>query len=66
MALSELLTRRRPKVPEPLHDGAAARALEATLLGIAGVVDTGLFLGTAERVLVGCPDGRVDVLGGAR
>jgi ribose 5-phosphate isomerase A len=50
----------------PLRDGAAARALEAALLAIPGVVDTGLFLGTAERVLVGHPDGRVDVLGGSR
>jgi ribose 5-phosphate isomerase A len=49
---------------EPLRDGPAARSLEATLLAIPGVVDTGLFLGTAERVLVGYPDGRVDVLGG--
>ena len=49
---------------EPLQDGSAARALEAALLAIPGVVDTGLFLGTAERVLVGYPDGRVDVLGG--
>jgi ribose 5-phosphate isomerase A len=48
---------------EPLADGVAARALEAALLAIPGVVDTGLFLGTAERVLVGHPDGRVDVLG---
>jgi ribose 5-phosphate isomerase A len=40
----------------------AARALEQSLLAIAGVVDTGLFLGTAEQVLVGYPDGRVDVL----
>lgn len=48
----------------PLRDGAAARALEAALLAIPGVVDTGLFLGTAERVLVGYPDGRVEVLGG--
>jgi len=47
--------------PEPLPDGRAARALEATLCAIPGVVDTGLFLGTAERVLVGYPDGRVDV-----
>ncbi len=45
----------------PLGD-AAARTLEAALLAIPGVVDTGLFLGTAERVLVGHPDGRVDVL----
>jgi len=47
--------------PEPL-DGNAARSLEAVLLGIPGVVDTGLFLGTAERVLVGYADGRVDLL----
>jgi ribose 5-phosphate isomerase A len=47
----------------PLADGAAARALEAEMLAIPGVVDTGLFLGTAERVLVGHPDGRVEVLG---
>jgi ribose 5-phosphate isomerase A len=46
----------------PLADGAAARALEAAILAVAGVVDTGLFLGTAERVLVGHPDGRIDVL----
>lgn len=45
-----------------LVDGAAARDLERTLLAIAGVVDTGLFLGTADRVLVGHPDGRVDTL----
>ena len=47
---------------EPLRDARAARELEAALLAIPGVVDTGLFLGTAERVLVGYPDGRVDVL----
>lgn len=46
----------------PLRDGRAARALETAMLAIPGVVDTGLFLGTAERVLVGYPDGRVDVL----
>ncbi len=45
-----------------LRDGSAARALEAALRAIPGVVDAGLFLGTAERVLVGYPDGRVDVL----
>ena len=49
---------------EVLADGQAARALDAALRAIPGVVDTGLFLGTAERVLVGRPDGRVDVLGG--
>jgi len=45
----------------PLDDGAAARALEAAILAVPGVVDTGLFLGTAERVLIGHPDGRVEV-----
>lgn len=49
-------------LPVPLHDGNAARALERQLRGIVGVVDTGLFLGTADRVLVGHPDGRVNVL----
>jgi len=49
---------------EVLRDGRAARALDAALRAIPGVVDTGLFLGTAERVLVGYPDGRVEVLGG--
>jgi ribose 5-phosphate isomerase A len=47
---------------EPLRDGQAARELERALLAIVGVVDTGLFLGTADRVLVGHPDGRVDTL----
>ena len=50
----------------PLVDARAARVLEADLRAIPGVVDTGLFLGTAERVLVGHPDGRVDVLQAAR
>jgi ribose 5-phosphate isomerase A len=49
-------------LPEPLSDRRAARELERALLTIAGVVDTGLFLGMAERVLVGHPDGRVDIL----
>ena len=48
--------------PAPLADGGAARTLDAAARAIPGVVDTGLFLGTAERVLVGDPDGRVDVL----
>jgi len=47
-------------LPVPLADAAAARALEATLRSIPGVVDTGLFLATAQHVLVGYPDGRVD------
>jgi len=46
----------------PLADGHAARALEADLHAIAGVIDTGLFLGTVERVLVGHRDGKVDEL----
>jgi ribose 5-phosphate isomerase A len=45
----------------PLADGAAARTLESAILAVPGVVDTGLFLGTAERVLIGHPDGRVEV-----
>jgi ribose 5-phosphate isomerase A len=49
-------------LPSPLADAGAARALEASLLAIAGVVDTGLFLGIAERVLVGHADGRVTTL----
>ena len=47
-------------------DAPGARALDAALRAVPGVVDTGLFLGTAERVLVGHPDGRVDVRGGVR
>jgi ribose 5-phosphate isomerase A len=49
-------------LPEALRDGKAARELERAMLAIVGVVDTGLFLGTADRVLVGHPDGRVDIL----
>jgi len=49
-------------LPEPLGDGTAARTLARALRAIVGVVDTGLFLGTADRVLVGHPDGRVDIL----
>jgi ribose 5-phosphate isomerase A len=43
-------------------DRRSARALDAALRSIAGVIDTGLFLGTAERVLVGHTDGRVETL----
>ena len=46
--------------PAPLADAAAARAFDAALRSIPGVVDTGLFLATAQHVLVGYPDGRVD------
>jgi ribose 5-phosphate isomerase A len=49
-------------VRAPLADGRAARELEQALRAIPGVVDTGLFLGTAEQVVIGYPDGRVDVL----
>ena len=45
----------------PLAGAAEARALEAAILAVAGVVDTGLFLGTAERVLIGHPGGRIEV-----
>ena len=47
---------------EPIVDGAAARVIERAVLNIVGVVDTGLFLGTADRVLVGHSDGRVETL----
>ncbi len=43
----------------PIANGHAARELEAKILEIAGVVDTGLFLGTAERILIGHDDGSV-------
>ena len=49
-------------LPEPLPDPVAARDLHRRLRAIAGVVDTGLFLGTASEVLVGHPDGRVETL----
>lgn len=51
-------------LPAPLSDSEAAHQLQSDLRSIPGVVDTGLFLGTAERVLVGYPDGRVAVLRG--
>jgi ribose 5-phosphate isomerase A len=50
------------KPPQSLRGETAARLLEESILAIAGVVDTGLFLGTAEQVLVGYSDGRVDTL----
>ncbi|HXJ34292.1 MAG TPA: ribose-5-phosphate isomerase RpiA [Candidatus Eisenbacteria bacterium] len=46
----------------PLADGSAARKLAAAVRAIPGVVDIGLFLGTAHEVLVGYGDGRVEVL----
>ncbi len=48
-------------VSRPLAEPGLARTLETDVCRIPGVVDTGLFLGTAERVLVGHPDGRVEV-----
>ncbi|MES1204609.1 MAG: ribose-5-phosphate isomerase RpiA [Pseudomonadota bacterium] len=45
-----------------LADGRAARALERAIRALAGVVDTGLFLGTAGRVAVGHDDGRLTIL----
>ena len=49
-------------VAAPLADGEAARQMDAAVRRIAGVVDTGLFLGTATEVLVGYPDGRIETL----
>jgi len=49
-------------IAAPLASGAAARSLQAAMRSVAGVVDTGLFLGTAERVLVGYPDQHVETL----
>ena len=49
-------------LPEPLADTSSARQLEHAIRAIAGVVDTGLFLRTADTVLVGHPDGHVDTL----
>jgi ribose 5-phosphate isomerase A len=46
----------------PIEDAQGARACEAAIRAIAGVVDTGFFLGTAERVLIGHADGRVEEL----
>jgi ribose 5-phosphate isomerase A len=45
-----------------LADARSARVLDSDLRTIPGVIDTGLFLGTAERVLIGHSDGHVDVL----
>jgi ribose 5-phosphate isomerase A len=50
----------------PLSDAKAARELERALLAIAGVVDTGLFLGTADRVIVGHLDGHAESLFNSR
>jgi ribose 5-phosphate isomerase A len=47
---------------KPLSNAIEARELEREILGLVGVVDTGLFLGTAGKVLVGYTDGRVETL----
>jgi ribose 5-phosphate isomerase A len=44
----------------PIEAESAARKLERALLDIVGVVDTGLFLGMADRVIVGRADGQAD------
>ena len=41
---------------------ADAAELDLALKRIAGVVEHGLFLGMAERALLGTPDGGVEVL----
>lgn len=52
------------RLATPLLDPQAARTLEASLRAIPGIIDTGLFLGTADRVVVGYPDGHVTILAG--
>lgn len=47
-------------LPAPIRTATAARRLERSLLDIVGVVDTGLFLGMADRVIVGRADGHAD------
>ena len=44
----------------PIRTATAAGQLERALLDIVGVVDTGLFLGMADRVIVGRADGHAD------
>ena len=45
-----------------LSEGADPAHLDLTLKQVAGVVEHGLFLGMAERGLLGRPDGEVEVL----
>ncbi len=42
-----------------------ATALSAAMLSIAGVVETGLFLGIADAVVIGAPDGSARIIEGA-
>jgi ribose 5-phosphate isomerase A len=52
-------------VDAAFEDGLDAAATVANALdGCPGVLDHGLFLGLATQVLIGQPDGSVDVLGG--
>jgi ribose 5-phosphate isomerase A len=46
----------------PLHPIEDAAAVALALAARTGVVDTGIFVGLANSVLVGYPDGRVDEL----
>jgi ribose 5-phosphate isomerase A len=48
--------------PAPLPGADQAREFERQILAIAGVVDTGLFLGTASEVFVGHADGHVETM----
>ena len=50
----------RPFITAPIRTATAAGQLERALLDIVGVVDTGLFLGMADRVIVGRADGHAD------
>lgn len=49
-------------LPAPLISARVARELDRAIRAIVGVVDTGFFLGTADLVLVGNPDGEVETL----
>ena len=48
------------RFPDGIHD---ARALEARLNNVPGVVENGLFLGMTWKVVVGHPDGKVEEIG---
>jgi ribose 5-phosphate isomerase A len=47
-------------LPEPMCEAGVTRELARALLAIGGVVNTGLFLPTAEPVLDGHPDAHPD------
>jgi ribose 5-phosphate isomerase A len=46
----------------PIPPGADVRELDVAVKTVPGVVEHGLFLGMAERALLGAPDGSVEVL----